>query len=432
MDLTIAVTGAGSELQGVGRAPDGRAVFVPGALPGETVSCRVLEEKERYLTARLLQVGTASPRRRLSPCPYAGQCGGCTALHMDYEYSLDLKRERVEQALRRIGGIEAPVVSPVLGAAEPFRGRNKAEYAIAEGRIGLRQAGSREIVEIRDCLAQHPLSIQAMRRVRAWLKNAPAFTGYLVTRVNGSGELMCILSGDRLPDITGLPDILPSLVSLYTCRLASRPAHALYGHCTLVWGAEKLRDTLCGLSFDLHPQSFFQVNRAQAERLYGAALEMARLEPSEAMLDAYCGVGTITLCMAKRCASALGVEILEPAVRDAILNARLNGLSHKTTFHCADAAKLLPSLLSTGDQVDVVVLDPPRKGVDQSLTRALLASGVPRIVYVSCDPATLARDIGRLSPMYRLERVQPVDMFPWTGHVECVVLMCASSEAGKC
>lgn len=423
MDLTVAVTGTGSELQGVGRAPDGRAVFVPGALPGETVSCRVLEEKERYLTARLLQVETASPRRRVPPCPYAGQCGGCSALHMDYEYSLALKREQLEQALRRIGGAEAPMVSPVLGAEEPFYNRNKAEYAIKGGRIGLRQAGSHEIIEILDCPAQHPLSIRAMQQVRKWLKNVPDFTGYLVTRVNGSGELMCILSGDRLPNTTGLPDVLPSLVSLYTCRLVSRPVHALHGDCTLAWGAEKLRDTLCGLSFDLHPQSFFQVNRTQAELLYDAALDMARLGDCEKVLDAYCGVGTITLYMARRCAYALGVEILEPAVRDAIANARRNGLSHKTKFHCADAAKLLPALLSGGGRVDAVVLDPPRKGVDQSLARTLLESGVPRIVYVSCDPATLARDIGRLRTMYHLEQVQPVDMFPWTGHVETVCLL---------
>lgn len=426
--MEMLITGVTSQMQGVGRALDGRAVFVPGALPGERVEARPIREKARLIEATLERVLEPSPHRVRPPCPYVGVCGGCAAMHMDYQTSLILKGERVSEALRRLGGVEGAGVLPVIGMEVPFRARNKAEYAIEGGHIGLRREGSRQIVEVEDCLVQGQRSVSAMGVVRKWLREAGPFSGYLVTRLTRAGELMCVVAAGSRP--RGLEELgerlfagVEGMKSFYFCHLKPHPVHALDGQCQWLRGERALTDTLMGLSFRLQPQSFFQVNPLQAELLYEAVLRMAGLTGRERVLDAYCGAGTITLCMARQAHSALGVEIVPQAVDDARENARLNGLLDRAKFACADAALALPRLLKQDQPPQVVVLDPPRKGVDPNLTDALVQARVPRIVYVSCDPATLARDVKRLQGAYRLQAVQPVDMFPWAGHVETVVLM---------
>ena len=408
---SIEITGIGSDLQGVGRLADGRAVFVPGALPGERVEIEIVKDGGRFCEASLCAVLEPSADRLESPCPHAGRCGGCQARHMRYEKSLALKRQVVYDALSRIGGVADPVVRETLGCASPLRTRNKAEYPIAwqDGRpvIGVYAGGSREIIPLEDCLLQAGPSVLALRWFSAHLSGIPGSRQlrFLVTRVNRAGELMLILCGDApiLGEIEKLSPALhvalPMLKSLWYCQLNRRFTHALDGRCTRVSGVAVLEETLLGLRFEISPQSFFQVNPPQAEVLYAQALEAAGLEPGCGLrvLDAYCGAGTITLAAARLSKSAVGIEIVTPAIENAKKNAAVNGLKDRARFICGDAAREIPRLLARGERFDAAILDPPRKGADAALLDALIAAGIPRIAYVSCNPATLARDVKRLA-----------------------------------
>lgn len=434
----ITITGVGSELQGVGRLEDGRAVFVPGAIPGEVVDAEVTHEKGRFCEASLCGVPEPSPDRIAPACPHACVCGGCQGRHIRYARTLELKRQIVFDALRRIGGVEAPEVRETLGCDEPDRYRNKAEYPVAiqddRAVIGMNAANGRGLVPLTDCLLQRPESVRALR----WFSERLGGIGfarrlkYVVTRVNRAGELMLILSADApiLPEVEklspALREALPELRSLYACHLNRRPAHALDGRCVRVFGAPALTEALMGLSFEVSPQSFFQVNPPQAEVLYAQALDAAGIRPGCDLnvLDAYCGAGTITLAAGRCAASTTGIEIVPPAIADAKRNAARNGLSDRARFICADAAREIPRLLAKGERFDAAILDPPRKGCDAALLDALVRARIPALAYVSCNPATLARDVKHLAAGgYHLEFAQPVDMFAWTGHVETVVLL---------
>lgn len=427
----ILITGVGSELQGVGRLPDGRAVFVPGAIPGERVSVHIEREKGRFCEASLCAVLEASPDRIAPACPHAGDCGGCQGRHMRYGRTLELKRQVVTDALSRIGGLRAPNVLEPLGCTDPERTRNKAEYPIAAPAVGAFAKGGRRVVPLFDCLLQRPQSVKALR----WLRENLDATGcanhlkYLVTRVNRAGELMLVFCADAPVQAAlrrlspALRTALPELESLCLCVLDRRPAHALDGRCERIDGRSTLTETLCGLAFEISPQSFFQVNPDQAEALYGEALRAANPEGGD-VLDAYCGAGTITLAAARLANRVTGIELVPPAIEDARRNARRNGLEGRAEFICGDAAKEIPRLLASGRRFDAAILDPPRKGADAALLNALIAAKLPRIAYVSCNPATLARDVKLLTANgYHLEWARPVDMFPWTHHVETVVLM---------
>ncbi len=429
----IRITGVGSQLQGVGRLADGRAVFVPGAIVGERVEIEITQEKGRFCEASLSAVLEPSEDRVSPACPHADACGGCQGWHMRYERTLELKRQIVCDALSRLGGIEAPNVFPTLGCAAPERYRNKAEYPIQwqDGRavIGMHAPGSRTVVPIGSCLIQSEASERALRWLGERLPSL-SFAGrlkYLVTRVNRRGELMLVFCADApiQGEIARLaPELqkeMPELKSLWLCHLNRRPAHALDGRCAKVFGADALTETLLGLQFRISPQSFFQVNPPQAEILYEKALEAVGVAPdcSLKLLDAYCGAGTITLAAARYVRSVVGVEIVPSAIADAQLNARRNGLSDRACFICGDAARELPRLLSGGERFDGAILDPPRKGCDPALLDALIRAKLPVLAYVSCNPATLARDVRLLvAGGYRLDWAQPVDMFPWCSDVE--------------
>ena len=437
----IEITGTGSELQGVGRLADGRAAFVPGALPGERVEVETVREAPRFCQARLLRVLDASPERAEPACPYYGRCGGCSARHMRYETSLRLKRQRVFDALSRLGGVRDPEVLEAIGCAQPERSRNKAEYAVeVRGgalRIGSLEPQSHQVIPLEDCLLQRAESVRALNWAQAHLAEyaCAARIRHLVTRVNRAGELAVVLSADApvVDEVRRLSKAmmaaLPELKSLSLCRLKARPAHALDGACTHIAGAETLTDELLGMKFELSPQSFFQVNPPQAEALYRKALEAAGAGPGRRILDAYCGAGTITLAAAQRGAGVLGVEIVAPAIENARRNARRNGFEDRARFVCGDAAREIPRRIAAGERFDAAILDPPRKGAEAALLQALADAQLPRIAYVSCNPSTLARDEKLLAGRgYRLEWAQPVDMFPWTEHVETVVLLSHKQE----
>lgn len=434
--LKIQISGSGSEMQGVGRLPDGRAVFVRGALPGETVLVELTREAPRFAEARLLSVLEPSPERRDSACPHAGRCGGCAARHMSYACSLQLKRQRVLDALTRLGGVADARVTDTQPSPKCERYRNKAEYALqcAGGHVqaGYCAAGSHRVVDIDDCLLQHPLSVKAL----CWLRGAlPQYAcaghiKYLVTRVNRDGVLCIVLCADapvqddarRLA--RAMKQALPALESAHFCRLKQRPAHALDGACSVLLGAATLTDQLLELEFELSPQSFFQVNAEQTEVLYRIALEAAQIRSGMRLLDVYCGAGTISLAAAKMGAQVVGVEIVAPAVENAKRNALRNNLAGRARFICGDAARETPRLIAAGQHFDAAIIDPPRRGADAATLNALADAGLARIVYVSCNPSTLARDVKLLCARgYTLDLVRPVDMFPWTEHVETVALM---------
>ncbi len=435
---SIVITGAGSEMQGVGRLPDGRAVFVPGALPGEEVEIEITRDGGRYCEARLTRVVRPSPERALPDCALYGRCGGCSARHMRYECSLKLKHQRVVDALERIGGVREPQVLATIGSDETERCRNKAEYAVSlrDGAlaIGSFEGRSRRVLPLQDCLLQRRESVRVLRWMQEHLMESTCagHIRFLVTRVNRAGELALVLSGDApvqgelRPLAERLMREVPEVVSVHFCKLRFRPAHALDGACGLVLGRQTLEDELLGLRFELSPQSFFQVNPPQAEKLYLKALEAAGLTEGapKRVLDAYCGAGTITLAAARLAESALGVEIVPPAIENARQNARRNGLDGRARFVCADAAREIPRRIAAGERFDAAILDPPRKGADAALLDAMADAGIPRIAYVSCNPSTLARDVKLLCGRgYRLVWAQPVDMFPWTEHVETIVLL---------
>ena len=438
MAKVVAITGVGSQLQGVGRLADGRTVFVPGAIPGETVEIEITCDKGRFCEASLSAVLEPSPDRVAPACPHAGVCGGCPGRHIRYARTLELKRQIVSDALSRIGGIDAPRVLDAIGCASQERYRNKAEYPIATGGgrsvIGMHAAASDRVVPIDDCLLQAPQSAAALRWFSERLNalSCARQLRWLVTRVNRAGELMVVVCADApvrgevAELIPALARDLPSLRSAYFCHLTRRPAHALDGRCAKLFGADALEETLMGLRFEVSPQSFFQVNPAQTEVLYSKALEAAGIAPGcgLSVLDAYCGAGTITLAAAQHAAFVTGVEIVAPAIADAKRNAERNGLADRARFICGDAAKEIPGLMSRGARFDAAILDPPRKGCDAALLDALIAARIPALAYVSCNPATLARDVKRLAAGgYCLEWAQPVDMFAWTGHVETVCLL---------
>lgn len=435
----IDITGIGSELQGVGRLADGRAVFVPGTIPGERVTATVTQDKGRFCEASFCDVLKPSEDRVVPACPHAGECGGCQARHIRYPRTLELKRQVVHDALSRIGGVEAPLVRPTLGCDAPDRTRNKAEYPVARhdtgAVVGAFARGSHRVIPLTDCLLQRSQSVEALRWFSEHLEglDCAGHLKYLVTRVNREGALMLILCADApvLEEIQSLSpalsEALPSLRSLWLCHLNRRPSHALDGRCIRVFGEAALPDTLMGLRFTISPQSFFQVNPDQAERLYAAALQAAGIVPGCDMnvLDAYCGAGTITLCAARYARHATGIEIVPPAIADAKRNAARNGLEAKAGFLCGDAATEIPRLLKRGERFDAAILDPPRKGADAALLEAIADARIPALAYVSCNPATLARDVKRLIARgYRLEWAQPVDMFPFTGSTEVAARLC--------
>ena len=421
---------------------EGMTLFVQGALPGERVIARAQKVEKTHAFLKTLTVLSPSPDRQAPPCPYYEQCGGCACQHMTYETSLEMKRERIRDALSRIGGIEMDV-PPVIGMADPWHYRNKTALPVGgekgAPRMGFYAPRSHRIVEIEGCLIAREESNRVCAVVRRWMEkfsvppyDETARTGlirHVMSRVSRAGEVMAVVvaAGDHLPHQRELTAMLrsgvPGLASVYL-NINTRGDNVILGpESRLLYGVERLRDTLCGLSFALSPQSFFQINPDQTEKLYQTALEFAGLSGNELAADLYCGAGTISLLLARRARQVIGVEVVREAVRDAEENARANGVAN-ARFYAGETEKILPALVAQGLRPDVAVLDPPRKGCEEAVLRALIAASPSRIVYVSCDPATLARDAKILcAGGYRARRCRAVDLFCWTSHVETVLLM---------
>lgn len=439
-ELTVAIERFGGEM-GIAHL-EGMTLFVESALPGETVLARVQKVEKTYAFLKTLQVLSPSPQRVQPPCPVYAQCGGCVCQHMTYEASLEMKRERVRDAFQRIGGIDIDV-PPVIGMENPWHYRNKTTLPVdgekGRPRIGFYAPRSHRIIDLSSCLIARPESDGAEGILRLWMEkfsivpyDEGARTGlirHLMTRVSREGRVMAVIvaTAAALPHehelIAMLRSGLPGLHSVYL-NVNKRGDNVILGaENRLLYGEERLQDTLCGFRFSLSPQSFFQINPVQTEKLYRTAVDFAALTGQELAADLYCGAGTISLLLAQRAKRVIGIEVVPQAIQDAVENARANGVEN-AEFHAAAVEDLLPQLVAEGLKPDVVVLDPPRKGCEEAVLSAIADAAPQRVVYVSCDPATQARDVKFLCAHgYRAERCQCVDMFCYTGHVETVCLL---------
>lgn len=450
---TVTVEGMNSEGFGVARI-EGRAVFVAGALPGEKCRIKILKVTSTAVYAKVDKLLEPSPHRIEPECPYFNRCGGCDFLHMDYGEELRIKKDRVNDAFARIGGLKL-TVSEIIGAPTRKRYRNKAIFAVSRDEsIGKNQAitgffrpRSHQVIPVESCLIQSEAADRAARILRDWMdaysiSHYEEKTGkglvrnlFVRTAFSTGKTAVCIVAAGDIPkkkELVGmLRSGLPEASSIILNINKSRGNTVLSGSFQTLWGDDFIEDVLCGLTFKLSPLSFYQVNSNQAEILYNKAIEYADLTGNEQVLDLYCGTGTIGLCVASKTAKVVGVETVEDAVKDARANAVRNNILN-AEFICSDAGRAAETLLKQGFHPDVVFLDPPRKGLGGDAIEAVAAMSPGRIVYVSCDPATLARDLKLFqSRNYEPQKAVAIDMFPGTTQVECIVLMTNSGCEGE-
>ncbi|MDD6160997.1 MAG: 23S rRNA (uracil(1939)-C(5))-methyltransferase RlmD [Oscillospiraceae bacterium] len=415
----------------------GMVVFVKGAVRGESADIRIEHIGHHAAWGHIEALAASSDARQEPDCPYYSVCGGCQFRHMTYAEELEAKRARVRDAVRRLGGADIPVET-IHGARDICRYRNKVQFPVGEGRIGYYQGRTHQVVDIEDCLLQPVEDTAARAAVRDWMlrfgvpcyneRTGKGLLRHLYLRTNKAGQALCclVVNGRSIPHaeelISALRDAVPALTGVVLSVNKKRTNVILGDEFITLWGQSRLEETLCGHTFLLSVPSFFQINRAQTEVLYGRALEFAGLTGGETVVDLYCGIGTISLTLAEQAGQVIGVEVVPQAIEDAKENARRNGLSHKTRFECGDASDLAARLEAEGIRPHVVVVDPPRKGLAPDVVETVARMAPERVVYVSCDPATLGRDIARFAPLgYAAQRAEAVDLFPRTAHIETVV-----------
>ena len=431
------IEGYTSEGLGVARI-DGQAVFVHRALRGEDCDVLILKVLKNAAFGKAVRVYAPSPHRVEPDCPYYGRCGGCDFRHMDREEELEAKRQRVQDALRRIGGSDVAVEGILSGA--PLHYRNKSQYPVsADGKVGFYRARTHQVTDLSACLIQKPQADATASALRRYMaehhvpgydeKTGTGLVRHLYVRTNRMGQsLICVVvNGEKLPRedalVSAMRQAVRSAVGV-VLNVNTRRGNVILGdRYRTLWGQDTLTDTLCGHTFRLSIPSFYQVNREQAEVLYRKAVEYAGLTGAELVLDLYCGAGTITLTMADRAKRVIGAEIVAPAVENARENAAANGVKN-AEFFCGDAGDIAAHLAAESLRPDVICVDPPRKGLAPEVIDAMAEMAPKRIVYVSCDPATLGRDVKLLAQRgYQATRAAAVDLFPGTAHVETVVLL---------
>ena len=435
------ITDYTSEGQGVAHV-EGCAVFIPNAIAGEKVRLRIEKAQKTWAIGRITEILEKSPHRLQRQCPISSSCGGCDFWHMDYQEESRLKADRVKTCLNRLGGESLENV-PILSAPTCLGYRNKAQYPVARKKdrayAGFFRAGTHEVVENKRCLilpeetdAVKDTVMDYVNRHGISIYDEVAHKGLLrhiyVRRGVVSGQvLVCLVcNGEKLPHADDLIKRLQAIPGFTTLVLSvnTKKGNAVLGDKFLtLYGPGYIEDTLCGLTFRLSPRSFYQVNHHQAQRLYEAAIAQAEITKEDLVLDLYCGVGTITLAMASAAGKVMGVEVIPQAVEDARDNAKRNGIEN-AEFFCGDAGQAALELEKNGIKPDVVVVDPPRKGLNADTIEALHRMSPRRIVYVSCDPATLARDVALLKERgYVLKNALAADLFPRCSHVESIVCL---------
>ena len=445
--LTLRIERLSSDGSGVAHSADGEAVFVPGTAPGDEARVRIVKDCGRYAFGILDELLTPSPDRIPVDCPVAGPCGGCSLRHLDYAAELRAKQESVLDAFRRIGGLEVPVLD-ILPSPEVDRYRNKVQFPVGVDKngapcIGFYAGRTHRIVPCPDCKLQPGVlneignalcAFFAQQNIRPYdEQSGKGLVRHIFLRRGAhSGQIMVCLVCTRakLPHAeqlcTALREQFPAISTILLNVNAKNTNVILGGENHILYGPGYIEDTLCGVPVRLGPLSFYQVNTLAAERLYGVAAQYAQLTPDDTLLDLYCGMGTIGLSMADQCRELIGVEIVPEAIESAKANAARMGeaVAVKSRFFCADAGQAATQLAAEGLHPDIVMLDPPRKGCDEATLSAVVRMAPRRVVYVSCNPATAARDAAWLEKNgYHAEKVQPVDLFPRTKHVEAVLLL---------
>ena len=445
--LTLRIERLSSDGSGVAHSADGEAVFVPGTAPGDEARVRIVKDCGRYAFGILDELLTPSPDRIPVDCPVAGPCGGCSLRHLDYAAELRAKQESVLDAFRRIGGLEVPVLD-ILPSPEVDRYRNKVQFPVGVDKngapcIGFFAGRTHRIVPCPDCKLQPSVlneignalcAFFAQQGIRPYdEQSGKGLVRHIFLRRGAhSGQIMVCLVCTRakLPHAeqlcTALQEQFPAISTILLNVNAKNTNVILGSESHILYGPGYIEDTLCGVPVRLGPLSFYQVNTLAAERLYGVAAQYAQLTPDDALLDLYCGMGTIGLSMAGQCRELIGVEIVPEAIESAKANAARMGeaVAAKSRFFCADAGQAATQLAAEGLHPDIVMLDPPRKGCDEATLSAVVRMAPRRVVYVSCNPATAARDAAWLEQNgYHAEKVQPVDLFPRTKHVEAVLLL---------
>ena len=445
--LTLRIERLSNDGSGVAHSSEGEAVFVPGTAPGDEAQVRIVKDCGRYAFGILDKLLTPSPDRIPVDCAVAGPCGGCSLRHLDYAAELRAKQESVADAFRRIGGLDVPVLD-ALPSPEVDRYRNKVQFPVGRDKdgapcIGFYAGRTHRIIPCPDCKLQ-PGVLNDIGNTLCAFFAAHGIQPYDEERGKGlvrhiflrrgahSGQIMVCLvcTRPKLPHSDALVALLREKfrdIATILINVNAKKTNVILGEESVtLYGPGCIEDTLCGVPVRLGPLSFYQVNTLAAERLYGVAAEYAQLEPDDVLLDLYCGMGTIGLSMAGHCRELIGVEIIPEAIDSAKANAARMGdaVAAKSRFFCADAGEAAARLAAEGLRPDVIMLDPPRKGCDETTLSAVVQMSPRRVVYVSCNPSTAARDAAWLGQHgYRAEKVQPVDLFPRTKHVETVCLL---------
>lgn len=423
---------------------NGLAFFVPGGVPGEKVLVRVVEKKKNYARGKIIKI-IEKAKERISPtCSVYKECGGCQLQHINYDKQLEDKQRVVESLLHRIGGIDNIVVNPVIGAEFPWNYRNKAQFPLTvddKGKIntGFFKKGTHEVVIQNNCNIQHPLinriakkTLNILNKYEISVYNEIEHRGLLRHLVIRAGvctnqALITIVTSQNIfphkyEIAKQLINEVPELVGVFQ-NINSEKTNVILGkEMELLAGQQYYIDYIGNIKFAISPQSFFQVNTLQADKLYNKVLQYSGLTGKEIVFDGYCGIGSIALYMANKAKKVYGIEEVEEAIKDAKNNARLNNIKN-CEFQTGKVEDKLPELIKKGIRPDLVIFDPPRKGLSDSVINTVKKARPERIIYVSCNPATLARDLAKFKENYSILKVQPVDMFPQTYHIETVVLM---------
>jgi len=442
-DYIMTIDNMGYEGEGVGKI-DNFTVFVAGAIVGEKVKIKIVKVSKSFAFGKLLEILEPSGSREEPVCSIYKNCGGCNLQHIDYTGQLEFKTNRVIQVINRIGKLEDVIIHPTLGMENPYNYRNKVQLPASnkEGqvKIGFYAARSHDIIDMETCFIQDSAADIVVKLTRQWIKeydiksydeqtHKGSLRHIMIRKGFKTGEVMVVLvtSGKDLPHkeefIAIMTKKIQGIVSIIQNINSEKTNVILGAKCITLWGKDTITDYIGEFKFEVSPLSFFQVNSIQTEVLYSKVLEYANLSGGEVVLDAYCGTGTISLFLSKKAKKVYGVEIVLEAIENAKINAKENNVNN-TEFIVGEAEKVIPKLISMGVRADVVVVDPPRKGCDKTLLEAISSMGPKTIVYVSCDPGTLARDLGILDELgYKTLEIQPVDMFSQTAHVECCSLL---------
>ncbi len=437
----------GYEGEGIAKIDNKYPIFIEGALKGEKVKVRIVKVNKNFAYGKLMEVLEASEERVNPPCAIYKRCGGCKLQHASYKAQLDFKWDRVKDCVSKIGKLDPSIVKYPLGMEEPWRYRNKVQLPIGlingEVKIGFFAPRSHDIIDMESCLIQDEIGDKVVKLTREWIEkfNIRPYNvdgeydekgivrHIMIRRGFTTNEVMVVLvtNGEKLPHKEEFVDLMvkniPGIKSVIQ-NINSKKTNVILGlESKTLWGEDTISDYIGDFRFNISPLSFFQVNPTQTEVLYGKALEYANLTGNEEVFDAYCGTGTITLFLSQKAKKVYGVEIIPQAIDNAWINAKENKVEN-VEFFVGESEVVIPDLINKGVKADVVVVDPPRKGCDKKLLDAITNIDAKKIVYVSCDPSTLGRDLAILEENgYKTLEVQPVDMFPNTAHIECCVLL---------